>query len=230
MYYCWLGLCFCLFWNWICVCTILSTNDGNKVTSWWLALVFLILGPIVSMWSWYGTIYNAAKYTSNLRYEPPPPYVSLPSRSYHTHSSYLTLPSLHPIIPHPPLSPPSSHLRYWWFFFNYSIHVLWCIWCCIAVPILTAYWSFAGWVTAFTALTDYPTPGIFYVTCACLWSCLTAYSFWCLKDAWFFFRGLGGIEQVKQDAAVAAFKQNMAQQALAQQGPPGTLPGAPPRR
>ena len=172
MYYCWLGLCLCLFWNWICVCSILSTNDGNKVTSWWLALVFLILGPIVSMWSWYGTIYNAAKYSSNL--------------------------------------------RYWWFFFNYSIHMLWCIWCCIAVPILTAYWAFAGWVTAFTALTTYPSLGILYIIGACCWSILTAYSFWCLKDSWFFFRGLGGVEQVKQDAAVAAFKSGIAQQAMAQ--------------
>ena len=31
MYYCWLGLCFCLFFNWICASTILSTGDAYKV-------------------------------------------------------------------------------------------------------------------------------------------------------------------------------------------------------
>lgn len=84
--------------------------------------------------------------------------------------------------------------------------------------------------------------GIVYVVGASYWTALSVYSIWCMKDvspcsgdpqfisikpafplrwqdliflpqAYLFFRGKGGIQQAKQDAALAAFKAGVQQSA-----------------
>lgn len=71
-------------------------------------------------------------------------------------------------------------------------------------------WSFAGWIAAFSAFDHSSGAGVCYIIGACCWSLEATYSFWCLKDAYFFFRGAGGVEQVRNEAALAAFRQSMA--------------------
>ena len=107
-------------------------------------------------------------------------------------------------------------------------------------------WSFAGFLTAFTALSQLATaPGVIYLIGSSLWTIEAVFSFWVIRDVsragrkphgsmahrpqathththvcltgvgllarmftqvWYFFRGKGGVEQAKQQAALAAFK------------------------
>ncbi|KAF5841678.1 scamp family-domain-containing protein [Dunaliella salina] len=92
------------------------------------------------------------------------------------------------------------------FFLFYFIHICWCIWCAIAIPVESAAWSFCGFATAIAAIDVHPFPGVIYFVGAALWVCEATWCLWCLKDAYLYFRGRGGIKQAKEDAAVEAFK------------------------
>jgi len=53
--------------------------------------------------------------------------------------------------------------------------------------------------------------GVVFMMGAAFWTIEALYCLWCLKDAFLFFRGKGGVEQAKQDAAVAAFRAGLQQ-------------------
>uniref|UniRef100_A0A7S3VSH0 Secretory carrier-associated membrane protein n=1 Tax=Dunaliella tertiolecta TaxID=3047 RepID=A0A7S3VSH0_DUNTE len=92
------------------------------------------------------------------------------------------------------------------FFLFYFVHICWCIWCAIAIPVEAASWSFSGFATAIAAIDVHPFPGVIYFIGAALWCLEATWCLWCIKDTYLFFRGRGGIEQAKQDAAIEAFK------------------------
>eukprot|EP00955_Chlamydomonas_euryale_P043495 352598-Chlamydomonas_euryale.AAC.28 len=84
--------------------------------------------------------------------------------------------------------------------------------CQAAFPFSAEKWSFAGWMTAIAAFDWGDFPGVVYIIGACFWTIEAVYSLWCLKDSYLFFRGRGGVEQVKADEAVAQFQQQQQQQ------------------
>eukprot|EP00798_Chlamydomonas_sp_ICE-L_P030667 gene30667-35684_t len=91
-----------------------------------------------------------------------------------------------------------STFGYIGFFISFCIHLGFCTWAAIGVPFSSESWSFAGF---FTAMAGYDVSffiGTIYLIGAILWTLEASYSFWCLKDVYFFFRGAGGVEQVKQ--------------------------------
>ncbi|KAG2435137.1 hypothetical protein HXX76_007222 [Chlamydomonas incerta] len=65
-YMTWYGLCICLLWNWFCTCVMLGTNANQKVPSWFLGLLYMLLGIPLSWWLWYKRLYNGAKVDSAL--------------------------------------------------------------------------------------------------------------------------------------------------------------------
>ncbi|MEW5304079.1 MAG: hypothetical protein WDW36_006713 [Sanguina aurantia] len=96
------------------------------------------------------------------------------------------------------------------FFALFAIHVAFCTWAAIAFPFSSEQWSFAGFVTAIKAFDISAFAGIIYIVGASLWTLEALFSLWVLKDVFFFFRGQGGVQQAKQQAAVAAFKMSVA--------------------
>ncbi|GAX82412.1 hypothetical protein CEUSTIGMA_g9840.t1 [Chlamydomonas eustigma] len=98
------------------------------------------------------------------------------------------------------------------FFLCFAINCLWCIWCAVGPQLGAASWSFAGWLTAFPGFGESTFIGTVYIVGAAIWSVLSVYTLWCMKDAYLFFRGKGGVEQAKQEAALAAFRAGMQNQ------------------
>lgn len=169
IYACWWGLCWCLGFNFFCASVILGTGADQRVASWFLAIIYAVLGAPLAFWMWYYRIYRAAR--------------------------------------------DESKVGFMVFFIMFGIHIAFCIWASIAVPFSSEAWSFAGWVTAMVALGEGTFPGVVYIMGAVFWTCESIYCLWCCKDAYLFFRGKGGIEAAKQEAAkeaaVAAFRQGM---------------------
>jgi len=169
IYMAWWGLCWCLCYNFFAASVMLGYKDaGDRIASWFLAVIYMLLGVPLAFWSWYLRMYRAAR--------------------------------------------DESTLGYIGFFICFLIHVGYCIWAAIAVPFSTERWSFAGWVTAMVAFDQDVFPGVVYIIGACFWTLESLLSLWCLKDSYLFFRGKGGVEQAKQEAAIEAFKAGFAQQ------------------
>ncbi|GFR40154.1 hypothetical protein Agub_g710 [Astrephomene gubernaculifera] len=97
-----------------------------------------------------------------------------------------------------------------WFFLWFLVHTAYCTWAAIAMPFSASQWSFAGFITAMKALDVNNFAGIIYLVGAGCWSVEAAFSWWILVDVWLYFRGKGGIKEVKEaakrEAALAAFR------------------------
>lgn len=169
MYICWWGLIACLLYNFFAASCMLGTKADQRVPSWFLAVIYTLIGIPMAFWWWYRNIYNAAKNDSNFGYIK--------------------------------------------FFFGFFCHLAFCVFATIAVPFSTNQWSFSGWMTAFQAMNINEFVGGVYFIGAALWTLLTVYTCWCFKDSYLYFRGAGGIQQAKQDAALKAFELSMKQQA-----------------
>ncbi|KAG1676535.1 hypothetical protein FOA52_000078 [Chlamydomonas sp. UWO 241] len=169
IYMCWYGFILCLSWNFVCASVMLGTKAEHKASSWFLTIVYFLLGVPLSFWMWYLAMYNAAKNDSSVRFI--------------------------------------------YFFLWFSVHTAFCIWASIAFQFSAESWSFSGWFAAIAAFDYGNGPGTIYCIGASLWTLESLYCLWCVKDVYLWFRGQGGIEQVKQEAAVAAFRQGLAQQA-----------------
>ncbi|KAG1657711.1 hypothetical protein FOA52_002515 [Chlamydomonas sp. UWO 241] len=107
-----------------------------------------------------------------------------------------------------------STASYIFFFIMFLVHCGFSIWSTVAFPVSSAKWSFCGWMTAIAAFDEGNFPGIIYIVGASMWTILSLYSLWCLKDSYFFFRGKGGVDEQKkaqEDVAISQF-------AAAQQG------------
>lgn len=60
-FFCWLGLVVCLLYQFICASIMLGEKVPDKVTSWFLSIVFMILGIPLGWVLWYRRIYFATK-------------------------------------------------------------------------------------------------------------------------------------------------------------------------
>lgn len=107
-----------------------------------------------------------------------------------------------------------SAIGYMAFFFFFFCHWAWCVFCAVGVQINAAAWCFSGFMAGIVAFDASTFAGIIFMIGGALWSLLACYSMWVLKDAWYFFRGQGGIREVKSqaanEAALVAFKQAQA--------------------
>mmetsp|Transcript_20107 Transcript_20107/g.59708 ORF Transcript_20107/g.59708 Transcript_20107/m.59708 type:complete len:320 (-) Transcript_20107:1052-2011(-) len=167
VYVCWWGFMACLIWNFFCASVMLGTDAEHKASSWFLTIIYFVLGVPIGFWVWYLAIYRAGKNDSTVRFI--------------------------------------------YFFLGFMIHTAFCIWAAIAVPFSAESWSFCGWFAAIQALDYGAFPGVVFMMGAAFWTIEALYCLWCLKDAFLFFRGKGGVEQAKQDAAVAAFRAGLQQ-------------------
>lgn len=68
MYICWWGLLTCMSWQFFCASVILGTDASDKVPSWFLSIVYFILGIPLAFWGWYLFVYRAAKNKSTFRW------------------------------------------------------------------------------------------------------------------------------------------------------------------
>lgn len=175
-YVCWWALIGCLSYQFFCASVMLGYGVSNKVPSWFLAIIFFVLGVPLSIWLWYMRLYRAARDESKIGF-----------------AAYL------------------------FFFF---LHFAFCVFCSVGPQIFAAQWCFSGFLAGFDAFNAGAFPGTIYMIGGGLWGALAFYSLWVFKDSWYFFRGRGGVEQVKQEAALAAFKIGMQQQ-----GPPAAANG-----
>lgn len=66
------------------------------------------------------------------------------------------------------------------------------------MPINNERWSFTGFVAAMQAFDVGNFPGVIFIIGACFWCIEAVWCFWCLKDAYFFFRGAGGVKVSSQ--------------------------------
>lgn len=89
------------------------------------------------------------------------------------------------------------------FFIGYLIHVAYCIWAAIAIPILAARWSFAGFVTMIKAFDVGQVYGFVFLVGAIVWTLEALWSLWCLRSVYLSFRGRGGPEAAKKEALKA---------------------------
>ncbi|KAL6751517.1 scamp family-domain-containing protein [Haematococcus lacustris] len=105
-----------------------------------------------------------------------------------------------------------SSLGMWTFFLFFAINLAFCIWCSIAIPFSTARWSFTGFGSALAAFKISTFNGTIYIIGASFWVLLSLWCFWCLKDAFMFYRR-GGFKSAKahqtQDLALKVFQQSM---------------------
>lgn len=170
-YMAWFGLLICLSWNLFCNCVILGTKQKQKVPSWFLALLYFVLGVPLSFWLWYLRLYNGCKQDSTL--------------------------------------------GFLGFFIWFAVHTCFCIWAAIAVPFSANQWSFAGFVTAINAMDVTDFVGVIYFVGAACWTVEALFSLWVIKDVFLFFRGQGGIQQAKQQAAIMALRSQISQQGSA---------------
>ncbi|KAL6751308.1 scamp family-domain-containing protein [Haematococcus lacustris] len=106
-----------------------------------------------------------------------------------------------------------SSLGMWAFFLFFTVNLAWCIWCAIAIPFSSERWSFTGFGSAMAAFKISGFNGTIYIIGAACWVLLSLWSFWCLKDAYVFYKS-GGFKAAKQshtqDMALRVFQQSMA--------------------
>jgi len=166
IYLCWWIMVVCMCWQVFCASVMMGYDNGSdSVSSWFLALIYCILGVPLGFILWYKRIYLAARDDGTMGYVA--------------------------------------------FFIFFAIHIGWCIWCSIAFPVSKERWSFTGFVSAMRAFKVATFPGIIYIVGASCWAAESVWCLWCLKDAYFFFRGAGGVQEAKKQAALAAFQSQM---------------------
>lgn len=160
VYWSWYGLALCLLMNVACASIVLGKGKSGAVASWFLAIVYLLLGLPLSFFLWYRRLYNGSK--------------------------------------------ADSAFGYLGFFIMYLIHIAFCIWAAVAIPIAASKWSFCGFLSMIRAFDIDAITGFFFLVGASMWTLEAVWSFWCLKSVYGYFRGRGGHEQVRKETLRAA--------------------------
>mmetsp|Transcript_20106 Transcript_20106/g.59704 ORF Transcript_20106/g.59704 Transcript_20106/m.59704 type:complete len:332 (-) Transcript_20106:99-1094(-) len=68
VYVCWWGFMACLIWNFFCASVMLGTDAEHKASSWFLTIIYFVLGVPIGFWVWYLAIYRAGKNDSTVRF------------------------------------------------------------------------------------------------------------------------------------------------------------------
>ncbi|EFJ18540.1 hypothetical protein SELMODRAFT_153834 [Selaginella moellendorffii] len=94
-----------------------------------------------------------------------------------------------------------SALKFGWFFIAYLFHILFCIFCAVAPPIVFKGRSLTGILPAIQIFSDSVIIGIFYLVGFGLFVLESLLSLWVLREVYAYFRGTGKAAQLKREAA-----------------------------
>ncbi|XP_073222154.1 secretory carrier-associated membrane protein 1-like isoform X2 [Cicer arietinum] len=97
-----------------------------------------------------------------------------------------------------------SALKFGWFFFCYSFHILFCVLAAVAPPIIFKGKSLAGVLPAIEILTYNPLVGILYFIGFGFFAIESLLSIWVIQQVYMYFRGSGKAAQMKREAATGA--------------------------
>ncbi|KAH6763994.1 Secretory carrier membrane protein family protein [Perilla frutescens var. hirtella] len=97
-----------------------------------------------------------------------------------------------------------SALKFGWFFLSYAFHIAFCIFACVAPPLIFKGKSLTGILPAVDLLTGNALVGIFYLIGFALFCIESLMSVWVIQQVYMYFRGTGKAAEMRKEAMMAA--------------------------
>ncbi|XP_048137859.1 secretory carrier-associated membrane protein 1 isoform X2 [Rhodamnia argentea] len=94
-----------------------------------------------------------------------------------------------------------SALKFGWFFLFYLLHIGFCVFACVAPPIIFKGKSLTGILPAIDLLSGHALVGIFYLIGFAFFCVESLLSIWVLQQVYMYFRGSGKAAEMKREAA-----------------------------